>query len=148
MNSFNVYNQTETKVGGNTPVWLGTVKPVPVGAKLSVYLEDPQEGERVHLPAGLPVLYNAEDKSITLNLFEYIEGISDFNAYLYNDVDFVYTEDYQATAAVVMYHPEGLLIDRVGYKKTNLGDYAYMLQKNIPGVLLVGGRRSEPDDEE
>jgi hypothetical protein len=32
MNSFNAFGQTDKEFGGNVPVWLGTVKPIPAGA--------------------------------------------------------------------------------------------------------------------
>ena len=127
MNSFNVYGQTEKKVGGNTPVWLGTVKPIPVGA---IY----QKG--VDACAGTPVEYDPTTKEIrTVGDLEYS------NAYLYNDIyyddtDYTAGTNY-ATAAVVMYHAEGLLIERVLPEITE--EQIAALQAKIPGVLLVRG---------
>ncbi len=128
MNSFNVYGQTEQVVGGNTPVWLGTVKPIPVGATKPMIV-----GEFVH--AGVAVIYNAEDKT-----FEPIRSLgggmeSQANAFLYNEI---YSEGSGiATAAIVMHHPEGLMIERVYPGITE--EQIAQLQSQIPGVLLVRG---------
>ena len=122
MNSFNVYGQTETKVGGNTPVWLGTVKPVPVGATFTA------EKGKVYV-AGTPVVYNPTTKSITIG------SVENANGYLYNDI---YSEEGgDATAAVVMYHAEGLLIERALPEITE--EQIQALQAKVPGVLLVRG---------
>lgn len=122
MNSFNVYGQTEKKVGGNTPVWLGTVKPIPAGAIFTA------EKGKVY-GAGTPVAYDAESKSITIATLE------NANGYLYNDI---YSEEGgQATAAVVMHHAEGLLIERAYPEITE--EQIAALQARIPGVLLVRG---------
>lgn len=131
MNSFNVYGQTEKKVGGNTPVWLGTVKPIPVGATISSSTSNAQ--------AGIAGTYNAETKSFTpLNDLNTAGGslIESCNAFLYNDV-YKEAENYTGTCAVVMHHPEGLLIERVYPEITE--EQIATLQKNIPGVLLVRG---------
>ena len=129
MKSFNVYGQTTETIGGNTPVWLGTVKPIPVGAAIRGGLR-----ERRSFSAGRPCIYDAIDKSVTFDAVSKEE----YNAYLYNDVvndsdEFIS----EVTCAVVMHHPEGLLIDRVGIELSD-EDIA-TLQKNIPGVLLVRG---------
>jgi hypothetical protein len=129
MNSFNAFGQTAKKFGGNTPVWLGTVKPIPVGAVLGVSASAAEYP--VYIPAGTPVLYVAEGKTFTA--WDGTTGTP--NGYLYNDI---YVEsqpegtDVIATGAIVMYHAEGLLIDRTGF-----GDKADALQAAIPGVLLV-----------
>lgn len=132
MNSFNVYGQTEQKVGGNTPVWLGTVKPVPRGAAIAA-----RPG--LNVPAGSLVKYyhseNGEWKVDTKDL----DSINEANGYIYNDV-VVGSGDYErieATCAVVMHHPEGLLIERVYPEITE--EQIQALQAKIPGVLLVRG---------
>lgn len=122
MNSFNAFGQTEKKVGGNTPVWLGTVKPVPVGVKFTA-----EKGKLYG--AGTPVEYNAKEHAIA----SFTEANA--NAYIYNDV---YSEEGgDATCAIVMYHPEGLLIERVNPDITE--EQIQQLQAKIPGVLLVRG---------
>lgn len=123
MNSFNVYGQTEKVIGGNTPVWLGTVKPIPVGGVLSGHTDK-------DVCAGYPMKQESDgtwSQSLTF---------SDAEGYLYNDVA---REDrlLPATCAIVKYHPEGLLIDRVGVEFSE--EQIATLQKNIPGVLLVRG---------
>ena len=135
MNSFNVYGQTETKIGGNTPVWLGTVKPIPVGATATV-----KAGQKIK--AGALVIYNPEEKTV-----EPVTSLgggqeASANAYLYNDVyaDPIPGVDYASvpyTCAVVMCHPEGLLIERVYPEITE--EQIATLQAQIPGVLLVRG---------
>ena len=126
MNSFNVYGQTEKRIGGNTPVWLGTVKPVPRGGVLG------SNSKQEHIPAGTP-MYEKDGKWEIALLAEQATG------YLYNDVcmkDNPQTDE--ATVAIVMHHPEGLLIDRV-YNSSIDDAFIATLQKNIPGVLLVRG---------
>lgn len=59
MSSFNVLGGSHRKVGANTPIWLGTVKPAPVGGVLAS--EFAKKG--VIIPAGSPVKYEA--KTIT-----------------------------------------------------------------------------------
>lgn len=128
MNSFNVYGQAETQVGGNTPVWLGTVKPIPVGATCVTY-----NGDKV--VAGMAVIYDPVNKTFqsVRNLGGGME--SQANAYLYNDI---YSEQSGvATGAIVMHHPEGLLIERVYPDITE--EQIAQLQAQIPGVLLVRG---------
>ena len=128
MNSFNVYGQTEKKIGGNVPVWLGTVKPIPVGATFTATAKKLYQ-------AGSPVTYDAATR--TIQVFEsYLEAYDGTaNGYLYNDI---YSEEGgQATAAVVMYHAEGLLIERVLPEISEEDIVA--LQAKIPGVLLVRG---------
>lgn len=128
MNSFNVYGQTEKKVGGNTPVWLGTVKPIPVGARINL-----PEGSEMYYPAGSPVFYEANTNEATVYDISRMENA---NAFLYNDV---YSDGTSGTAtcAIVMHHPEGLLIERVLPEIT--GEQIVALQAKIPGVLLVRG---------
>ena len=122
MNSFNVYGQTEKKIGGNTPVWLGTVKPIPVGATFTA-------AKGVVYKAGSPVVYNPANKTITIG------DSTNANGYLYNDI---YSEEGgDATAAVVMAHAEGLLIERALPEITE--EQIQALQAKVPGVLLVRG---------
>ena len=130
MNSFNVYGQTETQVGGNTPVWLGTVKPIPVGANVSSEVK-----------AGCLGTYYPDSKTFSPLLDLNAGGgaiMGSCNAYAYNDVHFeTETNEKYGTCAVVMHHPEGLLIERVYPDITE--EQIATLQKNIPGVLLVRG---------
>ncbi|MBO7322126.1 MAG: hypothetical protein J6U51_00885 [Bacteroidales bacterium] len=122
MNSFNVYGQTAKEIGGNTPVWLGTVRPIPAGATFTA-----AKGEVYK--AGTPVVYDAETKT-----FE-IGSASNANGFLYNDI---YSEEGgDATGAIVMYHAEGLLIERVIPEITE--EQIVALQAKVPGVLLVRG---------
>lgn len=141
MNSFNVYKQTEKKIGGNTPVWLGTVKPVPVGYILDVE-EALTEFPDGLVPAGTAVqpIINEDDKIISVSpISSAVNAASGAIGYIYNDV---YVgkdadENTQATCAVVQYHAEGLMIERV--YPTITEEQIRNLQKNIPGVLLVRG---------
>lgn len=131
MNSFNVYRQTTETIGGNTPVWLGTVKPVPVGGKIDI-------GSEESYAAGCAVYYNPETKEVAPQDTPE-SAIASANAYLYNDVVELggdYT-DLGATCAVVIHHPEGLLIERVYPEITE--EQIAQLQAKIPGVLLVRG---------
>ena len=128
MNSFNVYGQTTETIGGNTPVWLGTVKPIPVGATI------PGIREGTKYAAGRPCIYNPDGKTVDFNAVSF----EDYNAYLYNDVvnaSGAYIND--VTCAVVMHHPEGLLIERAMPDITE--EQIAALQAKIPGVLLVRG---------
>ncbi len=120
MNSFNVYGQTTETIGGNTPVWLGTVKPIPRGGYF-LY------AGKSYYPAGTPIKEQEGGWSEA--------SASEATAYLYNDV--VMSSALPATCAIVMYHPEGLLIDRVGLGLSD--EDIETLQANIPGVLLVRG---------
>lgn len=141
MNSFNVYGQTEKVIGGNTPVWLGTVKPIPRGAAI----ENVSQGT-VHRAGGL-CIYNAENRTVTLLPEDISAGqgasmLTSANAYLYNDIhrEEAYGDNAganEATCAVVMHHPEGLLIERVYPEITE--EQIAQLQEQIPGVLLVRG---------
>ena len=135
MNSFNVYGQNEKKVGGNTPVWLGTVKPVPVGA----VIDDAYPGDTYR--AGMLVEYHPATKTIS-QTFDVLGDLENANAFLYNDVflESVENDDLahiNATCAVVMHHPEGLLIERVYPEITE--EQIHQIQSQIPGVLLVRG---------
>ena len=122
MNSFNVYGQTTKEFGGNTPVWLGTVKPIPVGATFTA-------AKGVVYKAGAPVVYDSATKTITMG------DSTNANGYLYNDI---YSEEGgDATAAVVMAHAEGLLIERAFPEITE--EQIQALQAKVPGVLLVRG---------
>jgi hypothetical protein len=128
MKSFNAYGQTAKDFGGNVPVWLGVVRPLPTGAVLEA--EFVKAGALYN--AGMPVIYNAEDKTFA----PCTSGtVANANAYLYNDIyiDEV-GENTAATGAIVMVHGEGLLIDRTGF-----GDNAEALQAKIPGVVLIRG---------
>lgn len=128
MKSFNAYGQTAEKFGGNIPVWLGTVRPLPVGAVL--------EAEFVKADAlykaGTPVIYNAENKTFAPCT---TQTVAQANAYLYNDIYIdVVGDNTAATGAIVKVHGEGLLIDR-----TDFADNAEALQAAIPGVVLIKG---------
>jgi hypothetical protein len=128
MKSFNAYGQTAESFGGNIPVWLGTVKPVPVGA----VLEESYVKAGALYKAGTPVEYNAAART-----FKPMANAEDAtvnpNGYLYNDIyiDKVGT-DTAATGAIVVNHPEGLLIDR-----TEFASIKATLVEKIPGVYLV-----------
>ena len=131
MKSFNAYGQSANNFGGNIPVWLGTVRPIPVGAVLEAeFIVD-----KALYRAGTPVQYNAEARTFKPLTPDAVAGA---NGYLYNDIyiDSVADTDVNnaATGAIVMHHGEGLLIDR-----TDFADVKDTLQKNIPGVLLVSG---------
>lgn len=127
MNSFNVYGQTETQIGGHTPVWLGTVKPIPVGAEFMAIV-----GGTTVYKAGMPGRYlNGRFTPID----EAGVDLNECNAYLYNDV--CIDESSSGTCAVVMHHPEGLLIERAYPEITE--EQIQALQAKIPGVLLVRG---------
>lgn len=121
MNSFNVYGQTAETIGSNTPVWLGTVKPIPMGAVYSGTL-----GAKEIIKAGTPVTYNAANRT-----FAKATEAASANGYLYNDV-YADAAGYAATGAIVMDHAEGLLIDR-----TDFGAQADALQAAIPNVRLI-----------
>ena len=59
MKSFNAYGQSANNFGGNIPVWLGTVRPIPVGAVLDAeFIKD-----KALYRAGTPVQYNAETRT-------------------------------------------------------------------------------------
>lgn len=123
MNSFNVYGQTSESFGGNTPVWLGTVKPLPVGAVYSGTL-----AANEIIKAGTPVVYNAANRT-----FAKADAAASANGYLYNDI-YAQSADMSATGAIVMNHGEGLLIDRVGdWSEEDIT----ALQTAIPGVRLI-----------
>lgn len=121
MNSFNVYGQASESFGGNTPIWLGTVKPIPVGAVYGGAL-----GAKEIIKAGTPVTYNAATRTFTK-----ATEAAQANGYLYNDI---YTDvaGNVATGAIVMDHAEGLLIDR-----TDFASQADALQTAIPNVRLI-----------
>ena len=127
MNSFNALGASNKEFGGNVPVWIGTVKPIPVGATFTA------EAGKVYR-AGSPVAYNAANRTITV--YEDVDAAEgNANGYLYNDV---YSEEGgQATAAVVMYHAEGLMIERVIPEISD--SQINTLQALIPNVLLVRG---------
>lgn len=61
MNSFNVFTQKSKTIGGNVPVWLGTVAPVVAGGTLVA--KWCKAG--VLIPAGTPVHYNDAERAIT-----------------------------------------------------------------------------------
>lgn len=134
MNSFNVYGQTTETIGGNTPVWLGTVKPIPKGVQVIA-----KEGL---IKAGTAAVFNPVSNEVS-----FIESLSGSgaamleyaNAFVYNDINNALQPqgEFNATCALVMHHPEGLLIDRVYPEITE--EQIATLQKNIPGVLLVRG---------
>ena len=125
MNSFNAFGASNKEFGGNVPVWIGTVRPIPVGATCVA------EKGKVYR-AGSPVNYNAAARTCTI-LDE--SGLENANGYLYNDI---YSEEGgDASAAIVMYHGEGLLIERAvpGISEEQIA----ALQAKIGGVLLVRG---------
>ena len=132
MNSFNVYGQTEQTFGGNTPVWLGTVKPIPRGGKLSV-------NAGTFIAAGTAAIYNAFDNTVSVIKSLDSGMLSSANCFIYNDikVDGNMSEQFElsATCAIVMHHPEGLLIERVYPEIT--AEQVEELQAKVPGVLLV-----------
>ena len=130
MNSFNSYGQTTERFGGNIPVWLGTVKPIPVGAVLNA---DPEDGGLfpLHIKAGTPVMYNPDNR--TFIPWNGSNGTP--NGYLYNDIyvkEKPAEREHFATGAIVTHHAEGLLINR-----TDFAEKAYELLQYIPGVALV-----------
>lgn len=131
MNSFNVYGQSEKQIGGNTPIWLGTVKPIPRGGTVEV-------GTGEFYQAGAAVKYNAETREVEIYTDALETVDSEVNGYLYNDIC---VEDnmssVEATCAVVMHHPEGLMIERVYPDITE--EQIAALQAKVPGVLLVRG---------
>lgn len=123
MNSFNVYGQSAETIGGNTPVWLGTVKPIAAGA---VYSGTLSAGEIIK--AGTPVVYNAANRT-----FAKVTDDATANGYLYNDI-FAEAAGLPATGAIVMDHAEGLLIDRVGeFTDEEIAG----LQSAVPNVRLI-----------
>jgi hypothetical protein len=134
MDSFNVYRQTTETIGGNTPIWLGTVKPIPRGATI----EGVGRFSGTVLPAGTPVSF--DPTTLTVGIRNSVsDAISNANGYLYNDICFKNAQagNIAATCAVVMHHPEGLLIERVFPEITE--EEIAALQAKIPGVLLVRG---------
>lgn len=135
MDSFNVFGhaQTSKTIGGNTPIWLGTVKPVPVGAIIDDNVRE--YAPNGHIPAGVVGKFQPVSNFFVpyLTATEALSG--EPNAYMYNDI---YSEATgYATCAVVMHHPEGLLIERVYPEITE--EQIAQLQAKIPGVLLVRG---------
>lgn len=130
MKSFNAYGQSTEKFGGNIPVWLGTVKPIPMGAVLEAEFVT----DKALYRAGTPVQYNAANRTFKPLTVE--NAAANANGYLYNDIyiDSVADTDVNnaATGAIVMHHAEGLLIDR-----TEFAGIKADLQAKIPGVLLV-----------
>lgn len=128
MKSFNAYGQNANVLGANVPVWLGTVKPIPMGA----VLESSYVKAGALIKAGTPVQYDAATRT-----FKPMANAEDSsvnpNGYLYNDIyiDTLGQED-AATGAIVMHHAEGLLIDR-----TEFASIKSTLETKIPGVLLV-----------
>lgn len=132
MKSFNAYGiHSENLLGANIPVWLGVVSPIPFGGMLDAeYVTD-----KAHYRAGTPVQYDAATRT-----FKPMRDAADTtvtpNGYLYNDIyiDSVADTDVAtcATGAIVMNHPEGLLIENTAF-----AEIADTLQANIPGVYLV-----------
>ena len=129
MNSFNVYGQTTKTIGGNTPIWLGTVKPIPVGAICQGTCQ-----------AGMAGIYDVTTQTFAPLFDLNATGgslLGQCNAFVYNDVrqEGEIEENVKATCALVMHHPEGLLIERVYPDITE--EQIATLQAKIPGVLLV-----------
>ena len=128
MKSFNAYGQSAETFGGNTPVWLGTVKPIPMGAVLEASFVKAGAIYR----AGTPVEYNAADRTFK-PLANAEASAANVNGYLYNDIYIdKLGENDAATGAIVMHHAEGLLIDR-----TEFAALKETLAAKVPGVLLV-----------
>ena len=197
--SFNAFGSRSVEFGSlHTPIWLGTVSPVPVGGTLaeafrkkgilipagagvnlsskvitplltyvvkavstgvitidaSAYGYEPKVGDYLFKVGasdfsnnGTPVIItavaaNATDASLldvtvavevsandTVALAFSAQAIAP-NGYLYNDI---FTgdldENVNATGAVVMFHPEGILIDL-----TPCADIAVAMAKAVPGV--------------
>lgn len=126
--SFNSYGLASEAIGGNVPVWCGTVSPIPMGAVLdAAYVT-----EGALYKAGTPVEYNAASRTFKPMQSATDEAVTP-NAYLYNDVYIgeLGSND-AATGAIVMNHAEGLLIDNTAF-----ADIADTLATKVPGVLLV-----------
>lgn len=134
--SFNVFGGKTTKVGGHTPVWLGTVAPRPKGGVIAGV-----SGNDILIPAGTPVQF----ASGAITPVGYYAGSTykkntsvTVNGYLYNDVYMGDLETPMATGAVVDFHGEGLLIDRVpGRDQWALE--ASALKTSVPNVVLIEG---------
>ena len=129
MKSFNSYGQESEKLfGANVPVWCGVVRPIQFGGTLdAAYIK-----ERTLYRAGTPVQYNEATRT-----FKPMENAEDTkvtpNGYLYNDIYIdVVGVNTAATGAIVMNHPEGLMIDR-----TEFASLADTLKEQIPGVRLI-----------
>ena len=132
MKSFNSYGQSSEKLfGANVPVWCGVVRPIQFGGTLDpAYITD-----KALYRAGTPVQYDEATRT-----FKPMKNAEDAeinpNGYLYNDIyiDSVSDTDVNnaATGAIVMNHPEGLLIDR-----TDFASIADTLKEKIPGVRLI-----------
>lgn len=126
--SFNSYGQSATEFGGSVPVWCGTVTPVPYGA----VLDEAYVVEGALYKAGTPVEFDAVNRT-----FKPMKNAEDAtitpNGYLYNDV-YIGTlgQNDAATGAIVINHPEGLLINN-----TEFAEKADTLQTAIPNVYLV-----------
>lgn len=126
--SFNSYGQSATEFGGSVPVWCGTVTPVPYGA----VLDEAYVVEGALYKAGTPVEFDAVNRT-----FKPMKNAEDAtitpNGYLYNDV-YIGTlgQNDAATGAIVINHPEGLLINN-----TEFAEKADTLQAAIPNVYLV-----------
>lgn len=121
--SFNAYGSTSKEFGGNKPVWLGTVAPKAIGGVLA-----PSACTKgAFYAAGTPVLLEG-------GVITPIKTAEDnFNGYLYNDINLGDLDNPQATGAVVMYHPEGLLADFTPAK--DIADAT--LKAKVPGVDIV-----------
>lgn len=128
MKSFNAYGQSAEQFGKFVPVWLGTVRPIPVGAVLKAEFVT----EKALYRAGTPVKYDADTR--TFEPCTVSNAAANANGYLYNDIyiESAADENVAATGAIVMYHAEGMLIDR-----TEFASIKAELQAKIPGVLLV-----------
>lgn len=109
-------------------MWLGTVKPIPVGAVVMVTKNAP-------ITAGLACEF-APDTGVATVLAS-SDKLNDANIYgfVYNDVITDSEKPVYATCAIVRHHPEGLLIERVYPEITE--EQIQALQAKIPGVLLV-----------
>lgn len=60
MNSFNAFKSRKAIIGGNTPIWLGVLAPVPVGGVLDAYYIKPG----IKYAAGTPAYYDDANKKV------------------------------------------------------------------------------------
>jgi len=139
MKTFNAYGQTSRQFGGNEPVWCGVVRPIPVGGVLDAEFVKSNALYR----AGTPVEYDESTRTFKPLVnpqdavaSEGAEAKVKVNGYLYNDIYIGPMEEenknFSATGAIVMNHPDGLLIDRTGFSEIK-----ETLRKLIPGVHLI-----------
>lgn len=122
-------------IKGSVPVWLGTVSPLPVG-----YVYNGTAAVGTVIPAGTPVAYIDKSSSNSAT-FKEVSSAADITTpaadtkfgYLYNDVEIKdYDNGTGITGAVVVAHPEGILINRVC-----ASDIAAAMATACPGVVQV-----------